>query len=327
MDKCEILNLLRHEPWSSLQDRAEGALFANKGKHVFVRGLIEFSNICTRNCLYCGLRAQNNGLERYLLTQEEILSAAHAAKVAGVDTIVLQSGEGACKAEWLAEVVKAVKRETGLAVTLSVGERPGKDYALWRDAGADRYLIKHETSDAALYAKLHPAYALKQRIDSLKLLRWLGYEIGSGFMIGLPGQTLESMAEDIALCRELHVDMCGAGPFIAQAATPLAGEPSGSSELALRILAVMRIAMPWANLPATTALASIDPAQGQINGLKAGANVLMPSFTPAAYAAAYTIYDNKNRVAALDAAQAITTAGREHSLNVAASEGAQWQPK
>lgn len=313
-DQQHILALLRDEPWESLRLKAEEKLLEHKGSHVFVRGLIEFSNRCHRNCLYCGLRAQNKNLSRYILTRDQILAAARHAAESGVDTIVLQSGEGACSAQWLAEIVKELKKNPGLPVTLSVGESSLEDYQLWRAAGADRYLIKHETADAGLYAALHPGYSLSERIYALKALRLQGYEIGSGFMTGLPGQSLESIAADIALMRELHVDMCGAGPFIAQGSTPLAGSPSGASELALRVLAVLRICLPWANLPATTALATVDPLSGQVNGLRAGANVLMPSFTPPEFASDYTIYDNKNRVSILNAAEAIHRAGRTCDL-------------
>lgn len=312
----EILELLQDAPLEELTARAEEIVLTQKGSHVFVRGLIEFSNICRRNCAYCGLAAQNRALCRYRMTHEEILACAVNARDAGCDTIVLQSGEGACGATWLADIVDRIRRETGLPVTLSVGERPEADYRLWHEAGASRYLIKHETADAQLYAALHPGYNLGQRLDALRTLRQTGYEIGSGFMIGLPGQSLETIAKDIALCRDLRVDMCGAGPFIAQKDTALANAPSGDPALALRCLAVMRIAMPWANLPATTALATVDPQKGQINGLRAGANVLMPGFTPASYAKNYTIYDNKNRVAVANAAGAIEAAGRTHSLAV-----------
>lgn len=314
MDKAEILHLLQDVPWEELRARAEAVALASKGRHVFVRGLIEFSSVCKRNCLYCGLRAQNASLARYRMEPDEIVDSAREAKAVGVDTIVLQSGEGACSTAWLADVVARVKEATGLPITLSVGERSEADYRLWREAGASRYLIKHETADAALYAKLHPGYNLSQRLDALKVLRSLGYEIGSGFMIGLPGQTLESLAADIALCRETRVDMCGAGPFIPQTSTPLANAEKAKPELALRVLAALRIALPWANLPATTALATVDPVQGQINGLKAGANVLMPSFTPAKYASGYVIYDNKHRVPAQEAARAIAAAGRNCDL-------------
>lgn len=313
MEKADILKLLKR-PWQELAPKAEATLLKRKGGHVFVRGLIEFSNICRRNCLYCGLRKQNKGLIRYCLSQAEILEAAREACAAGVDTIVLQSGEGSCQAQWLADVIKAIVSELHLPVTLSVGERARADYELWRRAGASRYLIKHETADPALYARLHPGHSLQERVDCLLLLRELGYEIGSGFMIGLPWQSLDILAEDILLLRRLRVGMAGAGPFLAQGQTPLASFASGTPELALRVLAVLRLALPEANLPATTALATADPISGQKNGLLAGANVLMPSFTPGAQAGNYRIYDHKNRVSVTNAARAIAEAGRQCQL-------------
>lgn len=316
MTRNEILQYLREDAAGNLARDAEACALAGKGRHVNVRGLIEFSNICRRNCRYCGLRVQNKSVKRYRLELDQILAAARSAKEAGVDTIVLQSGEGACDAAWLAEATGAVKAETGLPITLSVGERPARDYELWAKAGANRYLLKHETSDEALYAKLHPGHCLRERLDCLKLLRELGYEIGSGFMIGLPGQSLESIANDVLLCRDLHVDMCGAGPFLPQRDTPLADAPRASTGLALRVISILRLALPWANLPATTALASLDPLNGQINGLRSGANVLMPSFTPPEQAASYAIYDQKNRIPVKEAARAIESAGRVHSLVV-----------
>ncbi len=311
----EIMRMLK-SPWRKLAAIARMQPLAARGSHVYNRGLIEFSNICRRNCLYCGLRRQNTRLRRYILSEAQILAAAGAAAQSGVDTIVLQSGEGACGAKWLAHVVAEIRSQTNLPVTLSVGERSPKDYEIWRRAGASRYLLKHETSDQKLYRCLHPGHDLRERAACLNLLKSLDYEIGGGFMIGLPGQTLASLARDVLFCRELGVDMCGAGPFIAQKDTPLAGCPSGSPELALSVLAALRIFLPNANLPATTALATVDPVAGQTNGLLAGANVLMPSFTPDAAAQNYVIYDSKNRVSVANAAKAITAAGRVHTLAV-----------
>lgn len=311
MDKKEILEILK-APWQESAPLTSRILAEHKGAHVHVRGIIEFSNICKRNCLYCGLRAQNRQLARYCLTQEEILAVAQTAVASGVDTIVLQSGEGSAQAAWLAEVVREISRF--LPVTLSVGEASEQDYSLWAKAGARRYLIKHETADPALYRKLHPGHDLGERLRALRTLRELGYEIGSGFMIGLPGQSLDSLAEDILLLEDMHIDMAGAGPFIPQAQTPLSHCDKGSAELCLRVIAAMRVALPWANLPATTALATIDPENGQKNGLLAGANVLMPSFTPLGHAGNYKIYDSKNRISVKDAARAIEGAGRKHAL-------------
>lgn len=311
----DILSLLR-TPWLRLAPLARSVADAAKGRRVFVRGLLEFANICRRNCHYCGLRRQNMAAKRYCLSREQIIAAASQAKASGVDTIVLQSGEGSCSSAWLAETVRAVKKRTGLPVTLSVGEHNDADYALWRDAGADRYLIKHETADPELYAALHPGHNLAERVAAIKTLQAMGYETGGGFMVGLPGQTLDTLARDILLCRDLRLAMVGVGPFIAQRNTPLARATSGTAELTLRVIAALRLALPNANLPATTALASIDPEGGQANGLLAGANVLMPSFTPPERAADYVIYDHKNRVSAVNAAQVIESVGMSHRLHL-----------
>lgn len=316
MDKQEILRLLISEPWEELRLRADAERQAAKGGHVFCRGLIEFSSICRRNCAYCGLRAQNAKAHRYRLKAEAILEAATESVAHGADSIVLQSGEGACDAMWLAEVVKEISDTLRVPVTLSVGERNERDYELWKDAGAARYLLRHESADTELYAKLHPGYALKDRLRCLSILKSLGYETGGGFIVGLPGQTMDILAEDIALCVHLKLDMAGIGPFIAQTDTPLAGATSGSIDLCLRALAILRIAMPNANLPATTALATLDPKMGQIRGLMAGANVLMPNFTPREYGSAYSIYDKKKRVDICCAARDIEFAGRSHSLKM-----------
>lgn len=314
MEKSEILHFLKGNDWESLRERALQTTLERKGRHVFARGLIEFSNICRRNCLYCGLRRQNSKVSRYRLGMDEIMAAAEAAACRGVDTIVLQAGEGAAEPAWLAEIIVEISQKLKLAVTLSLGECSEAHYKLWRDAGAKRYLLRHETSDPALYARLHPGFDLQDRLKCLRLLADLGYEAGGGFMVGLPGQSIESIADDIILCRELGLAMCGVGPFIAQHNTPLAQCANGSPRLALRAVALLRLALPDANLPATTALASLDPELGQTQGLLAGANVLMPSFTPPEKARSYAIYDNKNRVAAADAMRAIESAGRSHCL-------------
>lgn len=317
MKRDEIERLLMDESRESLRARAEAVLLARKGPHVFVRGLIEFSNICRRNCLYCGLRAPNSSVVRYRLGREDILAAARDAVSQGADTIVLQSGEGACDAAWLAGIVAEIKNSLNVPITLSCGERPDQDYALWREAGASRYLLKHETADRDLYARLHPGHDLSERIDALKRLKALGYEIGGGFMVGLPGQKIETLAADVALCQDLELDMCGVGPFIPQEETPLAAAAAGSVDLTLRVLSLLRLALPKANLPATTALASLEPNDGQTLGLMAGANVLMPSFTPPAQARNYRIYDHKNRVGMAEAARVIESCGRAHGLRPA----------
>lgn len=321
MNRRQILELLFRMPWPELRAAAQQQRRAAVGRHVFVRGLLEFSNLCRRNCRYCGLQRANRELRRYCLTEGQILAAARQAAAAGVDTLVLQSGEWERPPHWLADIVRRVKAELGLAVTLSVGEVPREHYACWREAGADRFLLRHETADAALYARLHPGHRLAERLRALEWLAELGYEVGSGFLVGVPGQRPTSLADDILLVRRLGVAMCGVGPFIPQTETPLAHAPRGDVPLTLRVLAVLRLVLPTAHLPATTALASLSPTDGQRQGLLAGANVLMPSFTPPACRSAYRIYDNKAQVSLAAARHAITAAGLRHRLPAAPPAG------
>lgn len=263
------------------------------GDEVYLRGIIEFSNHCVRNCHYCGLRAANVGLRRYRMTPAEIAAIAEKAALLGIGTVVLQSGEDPFwDAPTLAEVIRKIKHRTGLAVTLSVGDRPRKDYALWRQAGADRYLLKHETADPELFRRLRPGTILADRLICIRYLRELGYQIGSGNIVGLPGQTLTTLADDIVLLQELDVEMAGIGPFIPHPQTPLANASPGCVDLTLRVLAVARLALPWAHIPATTALGSAD-AQGRQKALRCGANVVMPNVGPTDYRPLYQIYPGK----------------------------------
>lgn len=263
------------------------------GDEVHLRGIIEFSNHCVRNCHYCGLRAANRSLPRYRMSPQEMVAIAERAAALGLGTVVLQSGEDPYwDAEKLAAVVREIKRRTGLAVTLSVGDRPREDYARWREAGADRYLLKHETADADLFRRLRPGTTLAGRLERLRDLRELGYQVGSGNMVGLPGQSLASLADDIVLLQELDVEMAGIGPFLPHPQTPLAGAQPGSVDLTLRVLAVARLALPWAHLPATTALGTADP-EGRQKALRCGANVIMPNVGPTEYRPLYQIYPGK----------------------------------
>lgn len=263
------------------------------GDEVHLRGIIEFSNYCVRNCHYCGLRAANTGLPRYRMSPDEIVFIAERAAQLGFGTVVLQSGEDpAWDGPALAEVVHKIKRQTGLAITLSVGDRPREDYALWREAGADRYLLKHETADPELFRRLRPGTTLAGRLTALRHLRELGYQVGSGNIVGLPGQPLSSLADDVALLQELDVEMAGIGPFIPHPHTPLASASPGAVDLTLRALAVSRLAMPWAHLPATTALGTADP-EGRQKALRSGANVVMPNVGPTEYRTLYQIYPGK----------------------------------
>ncbi|MHB1037174.1 MAG: [FeFe] hydrogenase H-cluster radical SAM maturase HydE [Pirellulales bacterium] len=309
MNRSEILHWLRESDDRRLEvlwRLADDARRRNVGDAVHLRGLVEFSNHCRRRCHYCGLRADHAAVRRYRMTADEILACARQAVVLGYGTVVLQSGEDpGMSAEWLAQVVRRIKRETPLAVTLSVGERTPEELALWRAAGADRYLLRFETSNAALYERIHPSLPGEpsDRFALLAELRRLGYEVGSGVMIGIPGQTLEDLARDIELFAELDLDMIGVGPYIPHPATPLAeaaaqGEPGedqapNTEQMTYKVVALARLVAPLANIPSTTALATLNLAQGRELGLMRGANVIMPNLTPPEYRAAYEIYPAK----------------------------------
>jgi len=295
--KEDILKLLRipQEQTPLLFERAREVRDRYDGKEVHLRALLEFSNYCRRNCYYCGLRRDNKNLKRYRMSIEEIVDVAGEAVDLGFKTVVLQSGEDPWfTGERIAEIVGRVKK-FNVAVTLCVGERDYNEYALWKEYGADRYLLKHETMDSLLYRKLHPDLdmTLGGRIECLKILKGLGYQIGSGNMIGLPGQSLESIADDILFMKEIEVDMAGIGPFIPHPNTPLSHVKNhGNAETVLKTLAILRLIMKTILLPATTALATIDP-MGREKGLLAGANVIMPNITPFPYRVHYEIYPNK----------------------------------
>jgi len=278
------------------------------GDEVHLRGLIEFSNHCARRCAYCGLRAPNPDVPRYRMSEEEILGCAQQAVAFGYGTVVLQSGEDPGTAtDWMASLIRKIKTETPLAVTLSLGERCPDDLAAWREAGADRYLLRFETSNPKLYDRIHPPRPDQGRSDRLALLetlRELGYEVGSGVMIGIPGQTYDDLARDVALFAKLDLDMIGSGPYLAHPGTPLgSGELGGAAadddqvpadELtAYQVIALTRLVCPRANVPSTTALATLNTVDGRELGLARGANVVMPNLTPPRYRTWYEIYPGK----------------------------------
>lgn len=296
---------------SVLFREADAVRLRAKGSGVFLRGIVEFSSHCVRNCLYCGLRRANTAIPRYRLDPDTVVRQALAIAGRGIGTVVLQSGDDLdYPAADIARMVAEIKARARMAVVLSVGERPARDYELWRRAGADRFLMKHETADPELYARFHPGKTLEERLTALRTLQSLGYEIGTGFIVGLPGQSAATLARDILLVQELGVDMCGVGPFAPQAQTPLAQVPPGDVETTLRVIALLRLSDPGLNLPATTALASLAPEDGQYRALLAGANVIMPNFTPAEERGLYRIYDNKAPVDLAAAHGAVTRAGR-----------------
>jgi len=310
MDVREMERWLREEDESRLEAlwrAADDTRRENVGDEVHLRGLVEISSFCIRRCAYCGLRAEHRNLQRYRMSSDEILACAREARAYGYGTTVLQSGEDyGITREWLADVVREIKAQTALAVTLSLGERPDEDLTAWREAGADRYLLRFETSDRELYDRIHPPtdrQGLSDRIAMLKRLKQLGYEAGSGVMVGIPGQSYTCLAQDIALFRELDLDMIGVGPFIAHPDTPLGrselpsapqGEQTPNTELmTYKVLALTRLSCPEANIPSTTALATLNLAQGRELGLQRGANIVMPNLTPVQYRALYEIYPAK----------------------------------
>ncbi len=263
------------------------------GDGVHLRGLIEFSNICRKDCSYCGLRRDNRETERYRLTPDQIVACAKEAESLGYGTVVLQSGEDAWfTAERMAAIIRRIKAETKVAVTLSIGERPEADYKLWREAGADRYLLRIETTDPAIFAAIHPDDNLEERKQCLGTLKQLGYQLGSGVMVGLPGQTPETLARDVIWLHGLGAEMIGVGPFIPHPGTPLKEAKGGTVEQTLRLVAALRLVFPHAHIPATTAMGSLDP-KGREKALMAGANIVMPNVTPTTVRPQYAIYPGK----------------------------------
>jgi len=265
------------------------------GTDVFARGLIEVSNHCKNGCLYCGIRASNASATRYRLMPEQILATADEAWRLGLRTFVLQGGEDPWFTdERLCAIVAALKEaHPGCAVTLSLGERSRESYQALFDAGADRYLLRHETATKEHYERLHPeAMSFDNRMRCLRNLKQVGYVVGCGFMVGSPGQTAAHLARDLKFVEEFQPHMCGIGPFIPHHATPFAGEPAGSVELTCYLLSLIRLAVPHVLLPATTALGTLDP-EGREKGILAGANVVMPNVTPPEDRANYELYDNK----------------------------------
>jgi biotin synthase len=268
------------------------------GNAIHVRALLNFSSYCARNCLYCGLRQGNAELTRYRMQEDEIVAAVRQAAGQGYRTIVMQSGEDPYYTEkMLCRIIGKIKASCDIAITLSPGERPYRTLKAWFQAGADRYLLKHETSDPALYKKLHPDLRYKNRIRMLKNLKEIGYQTGSGIMIGLPGQTYESVANDILLFRELDIDMIGCGPYIHNPKTPLSAttpdrerfiQPEDRS--VYKVIALTRIVTRDTMIPATTALSTINPVSGAATAFKAGANVLMVNVTPEKHRTFYEIY-------------------------------------
>jgi biotin synthase len=271
-------------------DRITRSVF---GGGVYLRGIIEFSNVCRRNCNYCGIRAANHTLQHYRMPLEEIVETAVQIKAAGINTVVLQSGEDpAYTPEIIEKLIREIKANADIAITLSVGETDRDTYRRWKAAGADRFLLKFETANRALYTKLHPDCDFDERWRCLKDIRETGYQLGSGFMTGLPGQNVEMLADDLLALASLEPDMAGIGPFISHPQTPLHDTEAGNPLMTLKVLAVARILLKDTYLPTTTALETLEH-NSRIRGLTSGANVIMPNFTPLKYKQYYDIYPNK----------------------------------
>lgn len=311
VSRDDILAWLREEDPTRLEElwrMADETRKANVGDAVHLRGLIEVSSYCSRQCGYCGLRSSNQSIDRYRMSADEILECARQAVEFGYGTVVMQSGEDwGITCAWMADVVRRIKAETPLAVTLSLGERTDEELATWKEAGADRYLLRFETSDPELYRLIHPTPAdrpRQDRIGILRVLRELGYEVGSGVMVGIPGQTYDTLANDIDTFRALDLDMIGVGPYISHPATPLGSgawhreippeeQVPNTESMTYKVVALTRLVAPEANIPSTTALATLNRAQGRETGLRRGANVVMPNLTPVKYREMYEIYPAK----------------------------------
>lgn len=289
-DIIEILKDDSNNDWLfSLADKTREEYV---GDEVHLRGLIEFSNICKRQCKYCGLRCEDKFIDRYRISKENIISYAEHAVNMGYKTIVLQSGEDEYyNTDLMCEIIEGIKK-LGVALTLSIGEKTYEEYKAFKETGADRYLIRIETTDKTLYNQMHPNMDFDNRVRCLEDLGRLGYEVGTGCLVGLPNQTIESLADDILFFKEINADMVGIGPFIPHPHTPLKDSATGSFTLALKVMALTRILQKDINIPATTAMETLNP-NGRIIALQSGANVVMPNVTTTEYRAKYEIYPNK----------------------------------
>ena len=292
---CELIQNRTPDSAELLAERAVAVRQPIYGTKVFTRGLIEISNICKNDCIYCGIRRSNRNIERYRLEPDVIVACAREGYELGFRTIVLQGGEDAFFTDdVLASIVARIKQACpNTAVTLSMGERSKQSYQRLFDAGANRYLLRHETANKEHYERLHPAgMSWERRMRCLRDLREIGYQVGAGFMVGSPYQTVKHLAQEMRFVEEFKPDMCGIGPFIPHHDTPFANEPAGTLELTCYLLSIIRLIYPPILLPATTALGTIDP-RGREKGMLAGANVVMPNLSPTSVRKQYELYDNK----------------------------------
>lgn len=299
-DIITLLSIKNKKQMQMLYKKADDVRREYLGDDVHIRGIVEFSNICKNNCDYCGIRRDNKNFKRYRMTPEEIFRIVKDAhKKLGYGSVVLQSGEDDYyNTKMMFNIIRKIKKDTGMAIVLSIGERPVSDYKRFKEAGADRVLLRFETSDSRIYKRIHnkksaTKKSLKERISLIKHLKKLGYHIGAGPMIGLPGQTKNSLAEDILLFDKLRINMAAMGPYICHQDTPLKGSRNGTVEDTLKMIAITRIVCKDIFIPATTALQTLDKASGRQKALMAGANILMPNITPRKYRKHYLLYPNK----------------------------------
>jgi len=307
LDRKEILHWLTCDDAAALEELWQAADRVRRehvGDEVHLRGLIEISNHCLRQCHYCGLRAGNRDITRYRMAPDEIVAAAKQARDFGYGTVVLQAGEDeGLTLDMVSDIVRRIKAEAGVAVTLSLGERTLDELRAWCEAGADRYLLRFETSNSELFERMHPPRGGNRppRMEVLRQLGPMGYEVGSGVMLGIPGQTWDDLVNDLELFRELDLDMIGVGPFIAHPATPFGqagaapvpGQVPATELMTYKVVALARLLCPDANIPSTTALATLNIAEGRELGLQRGANIVMPNMTPPEYRVHYEIYPAK----------------------------------
>ena len=307
IEKLEVQNMLKKEEFITLlsnlteedtqllSQKARKITLHNFGNKIYTRGLIEFTNYCKNDCYYCGIRRSNQGVERYRLTKEEILSCCKEGYELGFRTFVLQGGEdGSYLDEDIVEMIQRIKKDyPDCAITLSIGEKSYESYLKYYQAGADRYLLRHETASEDHYKKLHPEnLSLQGRKQCLKNLKEIGYQVGAGFMVGSPFQTIENIAEDLLFLKEFSPQMIGIGPFLPHHDTPFANEAKGTMEQTLVLISILRLMIPNALIPATTALGTVNPS-GRELGILAGANVVMPNLSPTIVRKKYQLYDNK----------------------------------
>ena len=296
LSDAELLQLIGSEQYNdalfSAADKKRREIY---GDEVYIRGLIEFTNYCRNNCYYCGIRRDNKNVRRYRLNKDEILACCEEGYGLGFRTFVLQGGEDPYYTDsLLCDIISEIrKRFSDCAITLSLGEKSKDSYKAFFDAGANRYLLRHETADNSHYRMLHPdSMSAQNRKQCLYDLKAIGYQVGSGFMVGSPYQTAENLIEDLRFLQDLQPDMIGIGPYIKHEDTPFASFENGSLSLTLRLIAILRLMFPYALIPATTALGTIH-SQGRELGLKAGANVVMPNLSPVKVRKLYELYDNK----------------------------------